>query len=135
MQNAYYTEGQPDSDPQKLLGTVVRYQVTAGQPLTRGSLVGPKDRGFLAAALGPGMRAVTVPVNASTGVANRVGNGDRLPCGGTGVGGGAVVRPAAPACIATATTSSAEKTPAARRERGVTRWRGCRGGRCATEPA
>ena len=67
MQSAYYTEGQPDSDPQTLLGTVVRYQVTAGQPLTRGSLVGPQDRGFLAAALGPGMRAVTVPVNASTG--------------------------------------------------------------------
>jgi pilus assembly protein CpaB len=78
MQNAYYTEGQPDSDPQKLLGTVVRYQVTAGQPLTRGSLVGPKDRGFLAAALGPGMRAVTVPVNASTGVAGFVFPGDHV---------------------------------------------------------
>jgi pilus assembly protein CpaB len=78
MQNAYYTEGQPDSDPQKLLGTVVRYQVTAGQPLTRGSLVGPKDRGFLAAALGPGMRAITVPVNASTGVAGFVFPGDHV---------------------------------------------------------
>jgi pilus assembly protein CpaB len=78
MQNAYYMEGQADSDPQKLLGTVVRYQVTAGQPLTRGSLVGPKDRGFLAAALGPGMRAVTVPVNASTGVAGFVFPGDHV---------------------------------------------------------
>src|SRR5258705_3323156 len=78
MQNAYYTEGQPDSDPQKLLGTVVRYQVTAGQPLTRGALVGPKDRGFLAAALGPGMRAITVPVNASTGVAGFVFPGDHV---------------------------------------------------------
>jgi len=78
MQSAYYTEGQPDSDPQKLLGTVVRYQVTAGQPLTRGSLVGPQDRGFLAAALGPGMRAVTVPVNASTGVAGFVFPGDHV---------------------------------------------------------
>jgi pilus assembly protein CpaB len=78
MQSAYYTEGQPDSDPQKLLGTVVRYQVTAGQPLTRGSLVGPKDRGFLAAALGPGMRAITVPVNASTGVAGFVFPGDHV---------------------------------------------------------
>ena len=78
MQSAYYTEGQPDSDPQKLLGTVVRYQVTAGQPLTRGALVGPKDRGFLAAALGPGMRAITVPVNASTGVAGFVFPGDHV---------------------------------------------------------
>ena len=48
---------------QEAAGTVVRYAITAGQPVTRGSLVGPQDRGFLAAALGPGMRAVTVPVN------------------------------------------------------------------------
>jgi pilus assembly protein CpaB len=78
MKGAYYTEGAPDSDPTKLLGTVVRYPVTEGQPLTRGALVGPKDRGFLAAALGPGMRAVTVPVNASTGVAGFVFPGDRV---------------------------------------------------------
>src|SRR3954453_11113604 len=78
MQSAYYTEGQPDADTQKLLGTVVRYQVTAGQPLTRGALVGPKDRGFLAAALGPGMRAVTVPVNTTTGVAGFVFPGDHV---------------------------------------------------------
>jgi pilus assembly protein CpaB len=78
MQGAYYTQGQPDADVQKLLGTVVRYQITAGQPLTRGSVVGPEDRGFLAAALGPGMRAVTVPVNASTGVAGFIFPGDHV---------------------------------------------------------
>jgi len=78
MQSAYYTEGQPDADMQKLLGTVVRYPITAGQPVTRGALVGPKDRGFLAAALGPGMRAITVPVNASTGVAGFVFPGDHV---------------------------------------------------------
>jgi pilus assembly protein CpaB len=78
MQNAYYVEGQPDGDPKKLLGTVVRYQITAGQPVTRGSLVGPQDRGFLAAALGPGMRAITVPVNLSAGVAGFVFPGDHV---------------------------------------------------------
>ncbi len=78
VQSAYYTQGAPDSDISKLLGTVVRNPVTAGQPLTRGSLVGPKDRGFLAAALGPGMRAVTVPVNAASGVAGFVFPGDRV---------------------------------------------------------
>src|SRR6476646_5077306 len=57
MQAAYYVEGKPD---------------------TRGSLVGPNDRGFLAAALGPGMRAVTVPVNVSTGVAGFVFPGDHV---------------------------------------------------------
>jgi len=78
MQSAYYVEGQGDNDPKKLMGTVVRYAVTAGQPVTRGSLVGPQDRGFLAAALGPGMRAVTVPVNNSTGVAGFVFPGDHV---------------------------------------------------------
>lgn len=78
MQSVYYVEGAADSDMSKLLGTVVRYQVTAGQPLTRGALVGPQDRGFLAAALGPGMRAITVPVNSSTGVAGFVFPGDRV---------------------------------------------------------
>jgi pilus assembly protein CpaB len=78
VQNAYYTEGAPDADLSKLLGTVVRNPITAGQPLTRGTLVGPNDRGFLAAALGPGMRAVTVPVSTTTGVAGFIFPGDRV---------------------------------------------------------
>src|SRR3954452_17546673 len=78
MQSAYYVESQPDGDPKKLLGTVVRYPITAGQPVTRGSLVGPQDRGFLAAALGAGMRAITVPVNTTSGVAGFVFPGDHV---------------------------------------------------------
>ena len=78
VQNAYYTEGAPEADVQKLLGTVVRNPITAGQPLTKGTLVGPNDRGFLAAALGPGMRAVTVPVNDSGGNAGFIFPGDRV---------------------------------------------------------
>ncbi|QDP20169.1 Flp pilus assembly protein CpaB [Sphingomonas xanthus] len=79
VQNAYYTEGSADADMQKLIGTVVRNPVTAGQPLTRGALVGPGDRGFLAAALGPGMRAVTIPLDKETsGVGGFVFPGDRV---------------------------------------------------------
>jgi pilus assembly protein CpaB len=78
VQSAYYLEGQPDGDPKKLLGTVVRNAITAGQPVTRGSLVGPQDRGFLAAALAPGMRAVTVPVSVSSSVAGFVFPGDHV---------------------------------------------------------
>jgi pilus assembly protein CpaB len=78
VQNAYYQEGNPESDMSKLLGTVVRNPITAGQPITQGALVGPNDRGFLAAALGPGMRAVTVPVSGTTGVAGFVFPGDRV---------------------------------------------------------
>ncbi len=76
MQGAYYVDGSPDT--KNLQGTVVRYAIAAGQPVTRGSLVGPEDRGFLAAALGPGMRAVTVPVNVSAGVAGFIFPGDHV---------------------------------------------------------
>lgn len=73
---AYYVKGQ--ADIAKLQGTVLRSAVTAGQPLTQGSVVRPGDRGFLAAALTPGMRAVTVPVSAQTAVAGLVFPGDRI---------------------------------------------------------
>jgi pilus assembly protein CpaB len=81
VEEAYFIEGKgkEGEDPTKsLLGTVVRNPITAGQPLTQGALVFPGDRGFLAAALGPGMRAVTVPVSALTGVAGFVFPGDRV---------------------------------------------------------
>ncbi|MBV7259257.1 Flp pilus assembly protein CpaB [Erythrobacter crassostreae] len=76
VQDAYFIEG--ESDVNQLIGTVVRLPVTAGEPVTQGSLVSPGDRGFLAAALGAGMRAVTVPVSARTGVAGFVFPGDRV---------------------------------------------------------
>ena len=76
VQDAYYLNG--EADVSKLLGTVVRFAITAGEPITQGALVAPGDRGFLAAALGPGMRAVTVPVSAKTGVAGFVFPGDHV---------------------------------------------------------
>ena len=76
VQDAYFLGG--EADITKLIGTVVRHNVTAGEPVTQGSLVSPGDRGFLAAALTPGMRAVTVPVDAKAGVAGFVFPGDRV---------------------------------------------------------
>ncbi|MEY4953730.1 MAG: Flp pilus assembly protein CpaB [Pseudomonadota bacterium] len=76
VQDAYFLDGEANMN--KLLGTVVRFPVTAGQPVTQGALVSPGDRGFLAAALGPGMRAVTIPVSARTGVAGFVFPGDHV---------------------------------------------------------
>src|SRR3546814_4554735 len=79
VQNAYYAKGQEGSvNPADLLGTVVRNEITAGQPVTQGSLIKPGERGFLAAALGPGMRAVTVSVSTTSGVAGFVFPGDRV---------------------------------------------------------
>jgi len=76
VQDAYFIDGEADMN--KLMGTVVRYPITAGQPVTQGALVAPGDRGFLAAALGPGMRAVTIPVSAKTGVGGFVFPGDHV---------------------------------------------------------
>ena len=76
VQDAYFIDG--EADMTKLLGTVVRNPITAGEPVTQGSLVSPGDRGFLAAALGPGMRAVTVPVTAKTGVGGFIFPGDHV---------------------------------------------------------
>lgn len=82
VEEAYFTEaaadGEEQTNLQELNGTVVRIAMTAGAPITKGSLVFPGDRGFLAAALGPGMRAVTVPVSSLTGVAGFVFPGDRV---------------------------------------------------------
>jgi len=78
VQNAYFIRGEKTGDVKSLQGTVVRYAVPAGQPITQGSVVQPGDRGFLAAALGPGMRAVTVPVSATTSVAGFIFPGDRV---------------------------------------------------------
>lgn len=78
VQDAYFVRGEENADPSTLVGTVVRTEVTAGEPLTRGSVIRPGERGFLAAALGPGMRAVTVAVSATSGVAGFVFPGDRV---------------------------------------------------------
>jgi pilus assembly protein CpaB len=77
VEPAYYIKGQ-NANPSDLLGTVVRNEVTAGQPITQGSLIKPGERGFLAAALGPGMRAVTVAVSTTSGVAGFIFPGDRV---------------------------------------------------------
>lgn len=76
IDKAYFIKGK--ADQQSLVGTVVRYPVTAGQPVTQGTLVKPGDRGFLAAALSQGMRAVTLAISAQNGVAGFVFPGDRV---------------------------------------------------------
>jgi pilus assembly protein CpaB len=76
VEKAYYIKGEQSAA--SLAGTVVRYPITAGQPLTQGAVIKPGDRGFLAAALGPGMRAVTISVSQQSGVAGFVFPGDRV---------------------------------------------------------
>jgi len=57
-------------------GAVVRNAIAAGQPVTTARVVHPGTRGFLAAVLKPGLRAVSVPVNATTGISGFIFPGD-----------------------------------------------------------
>ena len=70
----YWIQG--ERDMKELEGAVVRLLISAGQPITESRVVHPGDRGFLAAVLNPGMRGVSVPVNATSGIAGFVFPGD-----------------------------------------------------------
>jgi pilus assembly protein CpaB len=60
------------------IGSVARMSITRGEPITEARLAKPGDRGFLAAVLQPGNRAMTVPINATSGNAGFVFPGDRV---------------------------------------------------------
>lgn len=62
----------------KLEGAVIRQSLAPGEPITEQRIVRPGDRGFLAAMLSPGMRAISVPVNATTGISGLVFPGDKV---------------------------------------------------------
>ena len=62
----------------EMVGAVVRSSIATGEPITDGTVVKPGDRGFLAAVLDPGMRAVSVPVNATSSNAGLIFPGDRI---------------------------------------------------------
>ncbi|MDH3234901.1 MAG: Flp pilus assembly protein CpaB [Alphaproteobacteria bacterium] len=61
-----------------MFGVVVRKHIAAGQPITSGSIVKPGQRGFMAAVLNPGMRAVSISTNSVSSVAGFAFPGDRV---------------------------------------------------------
>ena len=65
-------------DPNALYGAVVREAIAQGQPVTDIQVARPGERGFLAAVLGPGMRAATIPINPRTAAAGFIFPGDRV---------------------------------------------------------
>lgn len=60
------------------VGSVVRNSITAGEPVTEAKVVTPGNSGFLAAVLSPGKRAISVPVNATSGISGFVFPGDHV---------------------------------------------------------
>jgi pilus assembly protein CpaB len=63
---------------EEMVGAVVRHGIAPGEPITDGAVVKPGDRGFLAAVLSPGMRAVSVPVTPAASNSGLIFPGDRV---------------------------------------------------------
>ncbi|SIQ71885.1 MULTISPECIES: Flp pilus assembly protein CpaB [Acidiphilium] len=61
-----------------LNGALVRHYVESGGLVTRADILRPRDRGFLAAVLRPGTRAISVPVNVVSGVSGLIWPGDHV---------------------------------------------------------
>jgi len=69
----------PKSDKkQTTVGQVVRAPLTKGEPVTKSAIVKQGERGFLAAILSPGMRAVTVKLSPTAGIGGFIFPGDRV---------------------------------------------------------
>lgn len=76
VNEVYLLEGQTDIG--SVVGAVVRKGIVAGEPITEAQIARPGDRGFLAAVLTPGMRAISIDVNEPSSVAGLVFPGDRV---------------------------------------------------------
>ena len=63
---------------EEMIGAVVRGRIATGEPITDGAVVKPGERGFLAAVLEPGMRAVSVPITPTSGNSGLIFPGDRV---------------------------------------------------------
>lgn len=62
----------------EFVGAVARTSFRVGQPLVDADIVMPGSRGFLAAVLRPGLRAVSVPATATSAVSGFIYAGDRV---------------------------------------------------------
>src|SRR6516225_7757897 len=64
--------------PESFAGWVARDPFAAGEPISDAKIVSPGSRGFLAAVLHPGMRAISVPVTATSGISGFIFPGDEV---------------------------------------------------------
>ncbi len=60
------------------IGKVVRTSMAFGLPILKQNIIGPGEKGFIAAALRPDMRAITIAVNPTSGVSGLAYPGDRV---------------------------------------------------------
>jgi pilus assembly protein CpaB len=73
-----YIEPGGPRDPDSFAGWVAKNPIAAGEPISEEKIIAPGDRGFLAAVLKPGMRAITIPLTDTSGIAGFIQPGDRV---------------------------------------------------------
>jgi pilus assembly protein CpaB len=93
-----------------LQGYVVRTPIAAGQPVTAGDVAAPAGRGFMAAMLNPGMRAISVAIGPGTAAGGLIMPGDEVDI---------VLSMPVPAFDAAGNVSSSERASAETLLRGI----------------
>jgi pilus assembly protein CpaB len=68
----------PARTPESFTGWVARNPIEQGEPITDSRVIAPGNRGFLAAVLRPGMRAISVPVTITSGISGFIFPGDQV---------------------------------------------------------
>ncbi|HPF46291.1 MAG: Flp pilus assembly protein CpaB [Alphaproteobacteria bacterium] len=80
--NENYTQKKSDaaanSQMDPFIGAVAKTPIAAGEPILNGRVVKPGSRGFMAAVLKPGYRAVSIAINSRTGLSGFIFPGDSV---------------------------------------------------------
>lgn len=77
VHESYIQHGE-DITPESFAGAVLNTSLSAGEPILNGRLIKPGNRGFMAAVLPKGKRAISIRINATSGNAGFVFPGDRV---------------------------------------------------------
>ncbi len=72
------SEEQSEQQIESFLGSVAKAPIAAGEPILNGRVVKPGARGFMAAVLQPGYRAVSISINSRTGLSGFIFPGDSV---------------------------------------------------------
>ncbi|VAV89383.1 Flp pilus assembly protein RcpC/CpaB [hydrothermal vent metagenome] len=73
-----YIRKDAEITPESFVGAVVNSAISAGEPILENRLVKPGNRGFMAAVLPAGKRAISIRITATTGNAGFVFPGDKV---------------------------------------------------------
>lgn len=75
---AHIVESRNRDAAETYAGAIVRADISQGEPITPSRLIATGDSSFMSAMLGPGMRAVAVPISAETGAGGFILPNDRV---------------------------------------------------------